>query len=81
MCSKTENQKVNSKAFTDLVTDTFGPSLAQNIRHEDGIVELHQVRVINERTIHPLIDPIYRTLVKHRLTVRSWVHVIIFHRI
>lgn len=79
MCSKTENQKVNSKAFTDLVTDTFGPSLAQNIRHEDGIVELHQVRVINERTIHPLIDPIYRTLVKHRLTVRSWV--LIFHRI
>jgi len=71
-----ENEK---SQFLLLVEEIFGQSLAQKIRPEDDIIEPKDIRHINERAIHPLILPVYESLISKRLSVRAWV--VIYHRI
>ena len=65
--------------FFEFVRKIFGDSLANKIRSEDDIIETNQLRCLNENTIHPLIEPIYNELTRHRLSAKAWV--LIYERI
>ena len=62
--------------YKSAITEWFGSLIAQNVLPEDHVIEPIFVSHINERDLHPFVQPIYRALVKQDVTTGQWAEIL-----